>query len=184
MEILFATSNQNKVREAAKIGAEYGVSFKQISLLYPEVRAESVAEVALEGARYVHNQINHPVLVEDSGLFIDELNGFPGPYSAYVFHKIGCQGILDLLKDCKHRKARFISAVGYASGDELKVFEGVCEGEIAFGVFGEKGFGYDPIFIPDGFEKTFAQDEKNKHLVSHRRISVEELCRYIKGEST
>jgi XTP/dITP diphosphohydrolase len=181
MEILFATSNANKVREANIVGVPHGVSFRQIGLMYPEIRAETVSEVALDGARYIGKQLSKPAIVEDSGLFIEALGGFPGPYSAFVYKRIGCEGILRLMGDRRDRRARFISAVGYSHGGEVCVFEGVCEGEIAFGSFGGGGFGYDPVFLPQGFDRTFAQDEQVKNDVSHRRVAIDKLCMHVRG---
>ncbi len=181
MEVLFATSNPHKVREANKAASAHGVVFQQISLVYPELRAESVSEVAKDGAEYVRAHMSRPCIVEDSGLYIDALNGFPGPYSAYAFHKLGCQGILDLMRDVEDRGARFVSAIGYAGKDGVVVFEGVCEGRIAFELLGDKGFGFDPIFVPSGSGKTFGQDVKAKDSLSHRRMAVEEFCRHLAG---
>jgi len=112
-------------------------------------------------------------------IFIDALNGFPGPYSAYVFHKIGCEGILRLLKGVDDRKAKFDSAVGYCDRRGVQVFEGVVEGYITDEMLGESGFGYDPIFKASDCPKTFAQDPAHKNLVSHRRRAIEGLCRYL-----
>ncbi len=179
MEVLFATSNENKVKEANKIGAEYGIKFKQVNLVYEEVRAESVRKVAEEGAKYVFSQIKRPIIVEDSGLFIDALNGFPGPYSAFAYHKIGSEGILKLMAGEKNRGAKFISAIGYADKNGVKVFEGEVEGLIVDSLRGDKGFGYDPIFQPIGFETTFAQDVKVKNQISHRRKSTQALCQSL-----
>jgi XTP/dITP diphosphohydrolase len=179
MEVLFATSNHHKVAEANKVGAKLGVEFKQVNVLYPEVRAESVRKVAEEGALCVHNQIKRPIMVEDSGLFVDALNGFPGAYSAYVFHKMGCEGILKLLAGFENRKAKFVSAVGYYDGRGVQVFEGVVEGYITEGERGSSGFGYDPIFKPSDSPKTFAEDPGHKNEVSHRRKAIEGLCRFL-----
>jgi len=181
MEVLFATSNQHKVAEANKVGADYKIRFTQINVLYPEVRADSVRAVAEEGARYVHAQIKRPIIVEDSGLFIEALNGFPGAYSHFVFNKIGCDGILRLMNGIDNRRAQFISAVGYFGGEEVKVFEGAVDGVITSDQHGAHGFGYDPIFKPLGSTKTFAQDLKLKNEVSHRRKATELLCQYLKS---
>ena len=87
--ILFATSNLHKVSEANEIGRKFNINFKQIELPYPEIRDESVEKVAAEGVKFVFNKIKKPVVVEDSGLFIETLNNFPGSYSAFVQEKIG-----------------------------------------------------------------------------------------------
>ena len=199
MEILFATSNKNKVSEANEIGKKCGITFTQIHLLYPEIRSDSVAEVAKAGAEYVYNELKKPVIVEDSGIFIKTLNGFPGAYSRLVFEKIGNKGVLKLMEGVEDRAAEFVSAVGYA-GDcekkiksfasksgitesEVKIFEGVVEGKITDRERGDKGFGYDPIFLPKGYVKTFAEDVKTKNAISHRKIAFEKLCQWLTGRT-
>ncbi|MFH1055928.1 MAG: XTP/dITP diphosphatase [Candidatus Altiarchaeota archaeon] len=178
-EVLFVTSNSNKVSEANRIGQTFGVTFSQVNLIYPEIRSDSVRAVAEEGVKYVHNQIQRPVVVEDSGLFIDALSGFPGAYSALVYKKIGCEGILKLMEGVDDRTAQFISAVGYCDKDTVEVFEGVVDGLIAYEARGKSGFAYDPLFQPADSGRTFAEDVKHKNEVSHRRKSIELLCRYL-----
>ncbi len=176
VDVIFITSNKNKVKEANVIGREYGVSFNQVNLLYPEVRAETVTKVAKEGAAFVYKQLKKPAIVEDSGLFIDALNGFPGVYSAYCFKRIGNQGIIDLLARADDRCAHFISVIGYCGAKGVQAFEGRVDGTIGCAQAGDGGFGYDPIFIPDGSEKSFAQDPKYKDQVSHRRQAIAAFC--------
>jgi len=178
--VFFSTSNKHKIEEANKIGAEYGVSFKQVLIPYPEVRSDSVDIVAEEGVKFVYGVLNHAVIVEDSGLFIEALKGFPGVYSAYVQDKIGNKGILKLLSGEKKRNAKFISAVSYFDGKILRTFRGEVEGEISLEERGEKGFGYDPIFIPFNYSKTFSEDEDLKNKISHRRKSIQAFCLFAK----
>jgi len=196
MEVLFATSNKNKVSEANEVGKKYGIAFTQIHILYPEIRGDFVAEVAKGGAEYVYGQIKKPLIVEDSGLFIKALNDFPGTYSRFVFDKIGNKGVLKLLEGEEEREARFISAVAYIDSKNLKrsglisasgveetettIFEGVVEGKITLKERGSSGFGYDPIFQPTGYVRTFAEDVRMKNSVSHRKIAFEKLCQWLK----
>jgi XTP/dITP diphosphohydrolase len=182
MEVLFATSNQHKVLEARKIGRLYGIEFRQLKSPYPEIRSDSVADVACEGARFVYSKIKKPVIVEDSGLFINALNGFPGTYSRFVFDRIGFEGILDLMAGKHDRSAFFGSAVGYCNGKCCRTFEGTVKGTIAKSASGSSGFGYDPVFVPKGFKKTFAQDSKLKERISHRTRAFELFCNFIKSK--
>ena len=199
MEVLFATSNKNKVSEANEAGRKYGIVFTQIHVLYQEIRSDSVAEVAKAGAEYVYSEIQKPVIVEDSGIFINALNDFPGAYSRFVFEKLGNDGILKLLAGVEDREARFVSAVGYIGPAENKIksfvshsgisntqtmiFEGVVEGKITTEKLGARGFGYDPIFKPKGYVKTFAEDVKMKNTISHRKIAFEKLCEWLKNKA-
>jgi XTP/dITP diphosphohydrolase len=176
---LFATSNKHKVAEANVIGTRFGVTFKQLELSYPEVRDKSVSVVALEGAKYVYNKVGKPMVVEDSGLFIRALNGFPGSYSRLVFDSIGIQGILDLMRGRKDRQAFFLSAMAFYDGKTLKAFEGRVDGLISRKPAGSSGFGFDPVFTPKGGRKTFAEDLAFKNKVSHRVKSVEKFCKWF-----
>lgn len=179
MEILFATSNPHKVREANDVGEGFGVEFIQLMEPYPEIRDEDVSRVAEEGAKFVFEGIQKTVIVEDTGLFIDVLNGFPGSYSAFVYRKIGNQGILQLLTEKVDRSARFTSAIGYCDLKGVKIFQGSVEGTIADEAEGTAGFGYDPLFIPKGQTKTFARDPVMKSRVSHRKKAFEKFCRWV-----
>lgn len=179
MEILFATSNPHKVKEAKGVGKDFGVEFPQLKESYPEVRDEDVSKVAEEGARFVFERIQKPVIVEDTGLYIESLNGFPGSYSAFVYRKISNKGILKLLMEDINRNARFISAIGYCDPNGVLVFQGSVKGSIADEVKGGAGFGYDPIFVPEGQQKTFAEDPVMKSEVSHRKKAFEKFCKWI-----
>lgn len=176
MKILFATSNPHKVKEAVGVGIGYGIEFVQLKESYPEIRDEDVGVVAGDGAKHVYDIVKEPVVVDDTGLYIDALNGFPGPYSAYVFRKIGCEGILRLMNGIDNRGAVFVSAVGYCDGKTLKVFRGECRGAIINEMRGPQIFGYDPVFLPAGEDKTFAEDDAMKDRISHRRKSFDAFC--------
>jgi XTP/dITP diphosphohydrolase len=178
-KVRFATSNPHKVAEANSVGKEYGILFAQVKCPYPEVRDEDVSVVAEEGAQYVFGMMKKPVIVEDTGLFVDALGGFPGPYSAYVFRKIGCAGILKLMEGVSERSAHFTSAVGWCDGKEVRIFVGSSEGAVVKKAKGSGGFGYDPIFVPAGQKKTFAEDPETKGEVSHRRLAFQGFCRWL-----
>jgi len=180
MEILFATSNLNKVREGNRVGRRYDIEFRQIMGNYPEVRDEDVANVAREGVEYVYERTQERVIVEDTGLYISSLNGFPGTYSSYVFQTIGNRGIIKLLAGLEDRNARFTSAIGYMDKNSIHVFEGTAEGTITDKPRGKRGFGYDPIFMPKGNQLTYAEDPELKDLTSHRSKSFEKLCKWLR----
>jgi XTP/dITP diphosphohydrolase len=173
-KIFFVTSNKGKFSEAEKKIK----NIEQKKIDYPEIRSEKLSEIVVHGIEFLKGKIRKPFFIEDSGLFIESLNGFPGPFSKYVFNKIGCKGILKLMKNEKNRKAVFKSVIGYYD-KKIKVFEGVCEGRISTRMRGKKGFGYDPIFIPNS-DKTFAQmgiDEKNTY--SHRGKALTKLVNFM-----
>ncbi|MDI6917394.1 MAG: XTP/dITP diphosphatase [Thermoplasmatales archaeon] len=174
-KIFFVTSNKGKFSEAEKKIK----NIEQKSFDYPEIRSENLGEIVVYGIEFLKEKIRKPFFIEDSGLFIDVLNNFPGPFSKYVFNKIGCKGILKLMKNEKNRNAVFKSAIGYYDG-ETKMFEGICEGRISTRMSGKKGFGYDPIFIPKNSDKTFAQmDIGEKNIYSHRGNALTKLVKHI-----
>jgi len=142
-------------------------------------RLENIARIALQTA--LENQ-RRLIVVEDSGLFIERLRGFPGPYSSFVYETIGLKGILSLLRGSRNRRAYFQSSVAVGSPSlEPQLFTGTVRGRISRSIFGETGFGYDPIFIPDGSKKTFGQTSwsfKNGH--SHRAAAFQKFAKWFR----
>jgi len=180
-KIYFITSNKGKHLEAKEKLRKINYDVVQKDLGYPEVQANTLEDVAIFGVKHIQNIFDKPFILEDAGLFIDGLNGFPGVYSAYVFHTIGCRGVLKLLKDTADRKAIFKSVFAYGQPDEKPVlFIGECPGTITDVEKGINGFGYDPIFVPNESSRTFAEmkvDEKNNY--SHRGRSLDKLINFL-----
>lgn len=139
-----------------------------------EVQAADVVEVARFASADAAKKYERPLIVEDTGLFIDALGGFPGPYASFVFRTIGREAILRLLGDEEEKRATFRSAVAFCEpGGVPRVFRGSLVGAIAKRAAGWGGFGFDPIFIPAGRRLTLAQlsiDEKCR--ISHRAEAV------------
>jgi XTP/dITP diphosphohydrolase len=185
--IFFATNNVNKFHEARSVLAEYNVAVGMLRVKSLEVQSESLEEIARASALDAFEKCRLPIIVEDAGLFVDALNGFPGPYAAYAYKTVGNQGLLRLMKNVKARSARFESVVAYFSA-ELK--SPVCfHGEV-FGEIAEEerrgndrsGFGFDPVFKPAESSKTFAEmtiAEKNEH--SHRARALRKFAEWYKS---
>jgi len=180
MKILFITGSIHKFREAERILKEYNVIIGRKDVECEEIRAENCEDVALDCLRQLRSKVSEPFFVEDSGLFIKALNGFPGTYSSWVFKKVGNEGILELMREKKVRNASFISSIAAWDGREEGVFTGEVNGCISKRISKEKGFGYDPIFIPEGSTKTFAEDQKTKMMCSHRRRVLEKLGEWLR----
>ena len=163
------TGNPNKAREASAI---LGVDLANVALDLPELQSLSVAEVAADKAATAREALDFPdspILVEDTGLVVEAWNGLPGALTKWFLASIGNEGLLRMLSSYDDRSARAVCAVAVALADgTVRVFEGVVAGEIAPEPRGSGGFGWDPIFIPEGHAKTYAElgDEKNKD--SHR----------------
>jgi XTP/dITP diphosphohydrolase len=180
--LYFITSNKGKFLEAKEKLLPLGFSVIQKDLGYPEIQAESLEDVALQGVKHIRMEFHKPFMLEDAGLFIEALQGFPGVYSKYVFFTIGLPGILRLLSEVKNRKAIFRSVYAYSElGHEPIISVGECNGTITTGQQGKNGFGYDPIFIPKGLHRTFGEmtiDEKNRY--SHRSKALNKLILSLK----
>ena len=178
------TSNHHKLKEF-EIGLKRaGILVKQIKMKLVEPQANTLEEVAKFKARQAYEKIKKPVLVEDSGLFIHALNGFPGVYSSYVFKTIGNEGILKLMEGKENREATFKSVVALALGkNDIKLFVGECNGMISEKARGKAGFGFDPIFIPAGHDKTFAEDYEMKNKLSHRKQAIQKLVEFLKSHN-
>lgn len=175
-KVYFATSNKNKFLEASRVLEKYGVELVLFSYEKKELQSTDLGEIALQSALIAYTYLNAPVVVEDSGLFIKALRGFPGPYSSYVYKTIGLEGVLKLMKGVEDRSAYFEAAVAIVLPPFERVFYGRVEGRIAESPRGSAGFGFDPIFIPERENRTFAEmgiDEKNRF--SHRARAFEKL---------
>lgn len=179
--LVFVTGNKGKFREAREFFAAEGIRIINKKLPIHEKRG-TLEEIAMDAAVQAYANIKAPLFVEDSGLFIDALNGFPGEFSAWVFKKIGNEGILKLMRNEKNRLAHFKSVIVYADKNGVKLFSGVCKGRIANRMRGRGGFGYDPIFIPEGKKFTFAEREDLKIVLSHRYNSLKKLLKYLKNK--
>ena len=179
MEIItFASTNQNKFFEVQLILSTRNVSveFAKISLV--EIQSDSLEEIAREKAKTAFAEVGRQVIVEDDGLFIDSLGGFPGPYSSFVFRTIGNDGILKLLTGSANRSAYFRSLIAFYNGITLSISEGRVDGRISERVTEDGGWGYDPIFVPNGTDLTFAELKKSKNEYSHRRRALEKFAQW------
>jgi len=182
LEVNFATSNRNKFLEAQSVMEEYRVRLVFLGHRTPEIQSDSIEEIARHSAKSSSSHANVAMVVEDAGLFIDALKGFPGPYSSFVFRKLGCNGILKLLSGSPDRKAKFVSVVAFCkpSGEPV-CFTGTVKGVVATEARGTSGFGFDPIFVADGTgRKTFGEmsiAEKSRY--SHRAKAFREFARWF-----
>lgn len=175
--ITFASTNQNKFLEVQSILSTRNISvdFSQIHLV--EIQSDSLEEIAREKAKTAFAKVGRQVIVEDDGLFIDSLGGFPGQCSSFVFRTIGNDGILKLLAGSAKRSAYFRSLIAFYNGITLSISDGRVDGRISDRIT-EGGWGYDPIFVPDGTDLTFAELKKNKNEYSHRKRALEKFAQW------
>jgi len=177
-KLFFASSNENKFQEAERILSDLGVQINFYKTILEEIQSNDLNDIAEKKAINAYDLIQKPVIIEDDGLFINSLNGFPGPYSSYAYDTIGNKGIMNLLENSQVRDANFVSIIAYCDNDYgVKLFESSIPGKIS-SVIEKGGWGYDPIFIPDGESKTYA-NVSDKDKFSHRSASLKKFSNWF-----
>ncbi|MDD2381998.1 MAG: non-canonical purine NTP diphosphatase [Mariniphaga sp.] len=188
MKIVFATNNPHKINELREI---LGKRFELMNL-HDIGCEEEIPEdqLTLEGnasqkAFYIYNKYGYSCFADDTGLEIDALNGEPGVFSArYAGEekdaRMNMDKVLRKLGKINNRKARFRTVISLVLNGQEKQFEGIVTGQITRMKQGDTGFGYDPVFMPDGFDRTFAEmNMSEKNRISHRGRAVEKLVEYL-----
>lgn len=190
-KIIFATGNRNKLREVQQMTgdgytlltpADYGIT-EDIPETSPTIEGN-----ALQKARYIYERTGADCFADDTGLEIEALGGEPGVYSArYAGESKSSEDNINLvlkkMNGTENRKARFITVIALIYGGKEYLFEGVINGTITTERHGTEGFGYDPVFLPDGYDRTFAEmtlEEKNP--ISHRGRAIAKLIAFLKNE--
>lgn len=174
------THNPGKIREFREGLAGVPVELHHLDRTYHELQADTLEEVASFGLQELAGEVEGNFCLEDSGLFIDALAGFPGVYSAFVYRTVGLNGVLKLLKGADDRRARFASVIALSWGGETHLFRGEARGSVARSPSGSGGFGYDPVFIPEGERRTFgAVPLEDKMARSHRGRALEKLAEFL-----
>ncbi len=184
--VFFATGNIHKFNEARSILSPYGISIGLLRMKGDEIQSDSLEDIAKNSVINAYKKTQLPIFVEDAGLFIESLDGFPGPYAAYVYKTIHNSGIIKLMEKSKYRRAEFQSVIAYCdqSFSKPKIFGGKSKGEITLTERKPQGktpFGFDPIFQPNGSVKSFAEmtiEEKNDF--SHRAMAIRKFAEWFK----
>lgn len=186
--IVFATSNPHKVREVNELLSDRFriLSLKDIGCTeeLPETQ-DTIRGNAQQKARYLKAHYGHDCFAEDTGLEIDALDGAPGVYTARYAGpqrdpQDNMQLVLEQLADTSVRSARFRTVIALIKDGKEYLFEGIAEGNIAEQQSGAEGFGYDPIFVPTGYDQTFAElAPTEKNAISHRGKAVEQLAQFL-----
>ena len=189
MKIVFATNNKHKLEEIKDI---LGKDFEIVSLAeigchedIPETGL-TLEENARQKSTYIVEHYNHDCFADDTGLEVDALNGDPGVHSARYAEgtdhdsEANMRKLLSKMSNVKDRTARFRTVISLIINGVEHQFEGRVEGRIATEKHGKEGFGYDPIFIPEGYDKSFAElGEEVKNQISHRARAVKKLAEYL-----
>ena len=190
-KLVFATNNAHKLEE---VRAVHDNKIEIVSLnelgCYDDIpeTADTLEGNALIKAAYVFNKFEMACIADDTGLEVEALNGEPGVYSARYGgepHNAqkNMQKLLTNLKGIENRKARFRTVIVLKDAERELYFEGTIHGHISETPSGAAGFGYDPVFVPDGYNKSFAElGPELKNKISHRALAVEELIRFLKND--
>jgi XTP/dITP diphosphohydrolase len=189
--IFFATGNLHKFNEARKVLAEFNIAVGMLRVKSLEIQSNSLQEIAEASSMDAFRKCHLPIIVEDAGLFIEALNGFPGPYAAYVYRTVGNEGLLRIMQGIESRRARFESVVAYRSVRQRSplCFKGEVVGEITKAERQgdrESGFGFDPVFKPLTGRGTFAEMTiAEKNAFSHRAMALRRFAEWYRslGES-
>ncbi len=190
-QLVFATANAHKIAEVNRLlqGLYEVVPMHVLGITedIPET-ADTLQGNALLKAQYVHQRLGIDCFAEDTGLEVEVLNGAPGVYSAryagpHNDAQANMRKLLDALKGCDNRRARFRTVIVLIYKGQTQLFEGIVPGHIAQVPAGTNGFGYDPIFVPQGYDRTFAQmSTAQKNAISHRSKAIARLVDFLKKQ--
>lgn len=188
MKIIFATNNAHKLSEVqAVLGPDFELVTPRSVGITEEIpeQQDTIAGNASQKARYVHDRTGCDCFADDTGLEVEALGGAPGVHSARYAtdgHDFAANNRLLLrnLEGVANRRARFRTVISLILGGEERLFEGIVEGRIIDRETGHEGFGFDPLFVPDGYDRTFAEmTTEEKNAVSHRARAVRKLADYL-----
>jgi non-canonical purine NTP pyrophosphatase (RdgB/HAM1 family) len=171
--MIFVTGNHQKLKEFEEI---LEVKLDYLDLDLEEIQSIEVKEVAEHKARQAYEILKEPVIVEDTGLYFEELKGLPGALVKFFVKKLTLDQICFLVKE--NRSAKAVTCIAYFDGKELKTFIGETEGKIALKPRGNNGFGWDAIFIPEGYDRTFAELTDEEKISKFMR---KEAIKKLKG---
>jgi XTP/dITP diphosphohydrolase len=182
-QICYVTGNWFKVKMAKEVLDPLGIEILQKKIDCPEIQANEIEKVAAFSAKFAANELKIPVLVNDSGLLVEELKGFPGPYTKYIEETITEEGILKLMKDIKNRKAKFIEVLVFCEPNkEPIIFSGATLGKINNIKEGEYGWSFDKIFVPENKDKPLACFPDDERWKFWDNSAYKKLAEYLKNE--
>jgi XTP/dITP diphosphohydrolase len=184
VRIGFVTSNQGKLHEATTALAPLGYVVVGSDLKPVEIQADTLEEISRAKCDVLVGRLPAPFFVDDGGLFVHALKDFPGVFSAHALQTIGAKGILKLMEGVEDRRAHFACVVSYHDGRETRSFSGRCDGTLSRAPRSAgHGFGFDPIFVPQGHDQTFGElSAEVKNRISHRGLALAQLAAHLAKE--
>jgi len=181
-QLRFLTKNVGKFTELSELlsGSKYTL-LKDVTEIH-ELQTEDMNALARDKALRAFQIVGRPLIVDHTGLQFDLLNGFPGGLTSVFYDKLGPQGIADIVGKSKTRGVTAVTLIGYCDGRRIQIFKGELRGEIADEPRGDEGFQWDTVFVPVGFDKTFAElGDKKKNEISMRRLAFDRFAQYLKA---
>lgn len=176
--LVFATSNKDKAREAEEI-LGYPVEIQKLAL--DEIQSDSLEVVVRKKVIDAYTLVKRPVIVDDVGVYVDVWNGFPGPFIKFVEQNNTNDLLLYMMRNETNRNVQIVSAIGFCDGKRTEIFFGEKNGRLSIESRGTNGWGFDPVFIPQGYDKTWAEmGSEMKNSMSHRKASLERLSDFLR----
>lgn len=176
--ITFITGNPSKAEQLSKY-LGFPITHNKIDLI--EIQSLDLSEIIIHKAKEAYKHVNSPVIVDDVSLIVIPMGKLPGPFIKFFIKELGTEGICSLVSQFKDRSAQAEVCIGYFDGKKLEIFSGIIEGTISEFPKGKGGFGWDALFIPDGYEQTRAEmSEKDYDDTSPRKFALEKLSRYLR----
>lgn len=182
-KIIYVTGNWAKIKSAEQKLGPLGFEIEQKKIDCPEIQADTIEEVAKYSAKWASEELKTDVLKNDSGLCIEGLKGFPGPYIHYVDDTLGEDGVLKLLEGNDNRNAYFVEVMAYCKyGEEPHIFKSITRGKIAYEKSGTYGWSWDFIFVPEGKDKTLGNYPDEERFGLWNNDAYDELAKYLSEE--
>ena len=182
-KITYVTGNWSKIMSAKNILEPLRIEVDNVKMETTEIQADTVEEVAMHSAKEASDKLKCAVLKNDTGLYVEALGGFPGPYTHYVDERLGEDGLLKLLEGVDNRNACFMEAFAYCEyGKDTIVFKSITKGKIAKEKSGTYGWSWDFIFIPDGYDKTMGNFPDEERCYVWNTDAYTELANYLKNK--
>ena len=180
MKITYVTGNKAKIASARQVLEPLGFEVDNIKMDTPEIQADDVIEVSKYSAKWAAEQLKKPVLKNDSGFFIEALDGFPGALAKYAEDKIKAEGFIKLLEGCKNRKAYWVEVLSYCEpGSNPISFISKSYGSISTEVKEGRGYDYDKIFIPENDNRTFSEMSEEEQIAFFNQDAYLKLLDYL-----
>ena len=182
MEIRFVTNNPRKAIEVKEILGNIGVSIVDVSLKIHEIQTEDIHDIVRDKVLKAFNIIGRPIFIEHTGLYINSLQGFPGGLTQVFWDKLKADNFSKLLGSLDNTELTAKTVIAFCDSKKIHVFEGEVEGNIAEEPRGSRDFQWDCIFIPKGYDKTFAELGENKNEISMRKIAFDRFREFLLKE--